>query len=361
MSNQAFLRLFLLSQLLSSVSACGSDPAPKEATDESEEPSRPRKDGGSTGSTGKVDSGRPPATKDEPDEQDEPDEPNDEADDEQDPPDDREDPPTMDAGAGATKDAEAPSEPQADAAQLEPFSFFVTSLKAMRQLSKSQDGFGGDLRFGETGEGAGLRGADKICETIAEMSMPGSKVKSWRAFLSTTKGGADGGPVHAKDRIGEGPWYDRLGRLVAKNKTDLIQPRPAGADATIKNDLPNEDGVPNHNPDNTGEVDNHDILTGTNDKGELYKNDVRATCDDWTKSEADAADAPRVGHSWPRMGGFGGGGGGPRGLENWMSALDEAGCGPSVGLIEMGPPRESDPTVGSGGGYGGIYCFALTP
>jgi hypothetical protein len=32
-----------------------------------------------------------------------------------------------------------------------------------------------------------------------------------------------------------------------------------------------------------------------------------------------------------------------------------------VSLIEMGPPILSNPTVGSGGGYGGFYCFALTP
>jgi len=44
-----------------------------------------------------------------------------------------------------------------------------------------------------------------------------------------------------------------------------------------------------------------------------------------------------------------------------MSALDEAGCAPGVNLVEMGPPNPNIPTVGSGGGYGGFYCFALTP
>jgi hypothetical protein len=276
---------------------------------------------------------------------------------------------------------------------LERFSFFVTSLRAMQELSGSQDGFGGDLSFGETGEGAGLRGADKICTTIAERSMPGSGQKQWRAFLSTVAGGPDGGPVHAIDRVGEGPWYDRLGRLLSVTKADLIETRPASADAVIKNDFPNEDGVPNHNPDGTGEVDNHDFLTGTDAMGQLFADDPRVTCNDWTKSEPDANDAPRVGHSWPRMGGgpgFGAGGaggfpppnfgdggpgfggpppnfgdGGPGMGEfdpaNWMSSLNEAGCGPGVHLVEMGPPREETPTVGSGGGYGGIYCFALSP
>jgi hypothetical protein len=273
-----------------------------------------------------------------------------------------------DAGQGSAGDAgEGGGSDAGPALNLEKFSFFVTSLKAMQELSKSQQGFGGDLRFGETGENAGLRGADKICSTIAEKSMPGSGAKVWRAFLSTVAGGMGGGPVHAVDRIGAGPWYDRNGKLVGMSKTDLIQVRPAMADPTIKNDLPNEDGVPNHDPDGTGQVDNHDMLTGSNAMGQLYKADVKVTCNDWTKSAADRADAPRVGHSWPRMGfggfpgGGGGGGGGLSMLENWMSALDEAGCGPGVFLVEMGPPMESNPTVGSGGGYGGIYCFALQP
>jgi hypothetical protein len=53
--------------------------------------------------------------------------------------------------------------------------------------------------------------------------------------------------------------------------------------------------------------------------------------------------------------------GGPRGMDNWMSALNEAGCAAGASLIEMGPPDRNDPTVGSGGGYGAIYCFALKP
>jgi hypothetical protein len=316
-------------------------------------------------------------------------------------------------------------------AELEHFSFFVTSLAALQELSGSEDGFGGDLRYGEAD---GLTGADKLCTQIAERSMPGSGTKGWRAFLSTTTGGANGGPVHAKDRIGQGPWYDRLGRVVALDLQKLLQTRPEGADPEIAQDLPNEDGVPNHAPD--GElVDNHDMLTGTNEKGELFTSDgdaLAATCNDWTSAEPSGA--PRVGHPWPTGagGGFGGTGGFPGGgalppmgfdggapegflpigfdggvppgapigfdggappggffgggpgaipadgglpalpgdsftgggigsTDNWMSALTEAGCAPGVFLVEMGPPNASNPTVGSGGGYGGFYCFALQP
>jgi hypothetical protein len=173
--------------------------------------------------------------------------------------------------------------------------------------------------------------------------------------LSATAGGAGGGPVHAIDRVGEGPWYDRVGRLVANNKGDLTQVRPASADATIKNDLPNEEGVPNHAPDGM-QVDNHHVLTGSNDRGQLYMNSPRATCNDWTKSQPDTADAPRVGLSWPRRGGPGG-----ASASHWLSAMDESGCGKGITITDMGGPNPNNPTVGSGGGYGAIYCFALKP
>jgi hypothetical protein len=225
----------------------------------------------------------------------------------------------------------------------------------MTELAPTDAGFGGDFSYGETGPGAGLRGADKICAAVAELSMPGNN-KAWRAFLSATAG-EDGEPVNAIDRIGEGPWYDRLGRLVAENLEGLKNARPTGGDSTIANDLPNEFGVPNHQPDpNQGEVDNHDTLTGSDENGELLSTDPGATCNDWTSSVGNTG-APRVGHSWPRSGG----GGGPGGLQSWTSTHNAGGCAPGVKIEEGGGPEPGDLTVGAGGGYGGIYCFALTP
>jgi hypothetical protein len=264
----------------------------------------------------------------------------------------------FDAGAGwdswsPTVDAGLDTATTTPVENLEPFSFFVTSLEAMQRLSGSQDGFGGDLRYGQAD---GLSGADRICTEIAEYSMPGAGQKGWRAFLSTTAGGPDGGPVHAIDRIGQGPWYDRLGRVVALDLSALLNTRPEGADPDIVDDLPNEYGVPNHAPDpGEGEVDNHDILTGTGDDGRLYGG-AESTCSDWTSSVASAGE-PRCGHCWPREGGRGGGGE----MAHWISALDEAGCAAGVNLLETGGPDPRNPTVGSGGGYGGIYCFALSP
>jgi hypothetical protein len=246
----------------------------------------------------------------------------------------------------------------------------MTSLEAMRLLSGSQNGFGGDLRFGQAN---GLAGADKICSTIAESAMPGAGSKTWHAFLSVI------GPpaVNAIDRVGEGPWYDRMGRMLAANKADLMQQRPRGADPAISNDMPNENGIPNHNPDGTGNVDNHDVLTGTGPMGMLYSTKAGNTCADWTSSAAvDPATlgggTGTGGASGGGTGGRGGGGlygngpwcghswGAPSGM-NWMSALAEGGCGAGINLMEMGGPMQGVYTVGTGGGYGAIYCFALQP
>jgi hypothetical protein len=224
------------------------------------------------------------------------------------------------------------------------FSFFLTSLEAMRRLSKSQNGFGGDLRYGQAD---GLTGADKICTDIADFVVPGAGAKQWRAFLSTVAG-----PVHAIDRIGNGPWYDRLERLVAMTKADLLQPRPRGASAAIINDLPNEYGVPNHRPDPAvPEVDNHHVLTGSDEMGRLYTAaGPDSTCKSWTSAAHDSTSRPRIGFSWPEANRI-----------NWLSGQDEGGCGAGVNVVQTGGSDPNNPIVGSGGGYGAIYCFALMP
>jgi hypothetical protein len=234
----------------------------------------------------------------------------------------------------------------------EKFSFFVTSMASMLELAKVRDpneeeGFGGDLTYGEVGPGAGLRGADKICAVIAEKSMPGNN-KRWRAFLSVTAG-EDGQPVNAIERIGQGPWYDRTGRVMAMNIDGLLDNRP---DGEVGNDLPNEFGVPNQQPDpNQDPVDNHDTLTGSNQEGELNSTNMGETCNDWT-SKVGETGVPVVGHSWPRNGNED---------QNWINEHDTGGCAPGVNIFGQGGPPPGVLTVGAGGGYGGIYCFALDP
>lgn len=254
-----------------------------------------------------------------------------------------------------------------DTVNLPKFSFFLTSYEALVKLSKSEKGFGGDLRFGKTGQGAGILGADSICECIAEMSMPGSKIKKWRAFLSATKG-VDGKEVNAIERIGQGPWYDKIGRLVANNIDELLNDRPEKAHSAIKNDLPNENGVPNHQPDPTKPpVDNHLTVTGSGSDGKLYTGgggfgggfggggtSTDWTCNDWTSTTANST--PRAGISWPRSGMMG------MGMQNWISVWDLPGCEAGIDLDEStGAGLPGVKTIGSGGGYGGFYCFALNP
>jgi hypothetical protein len=229
---------------------------------------------------------------------------------------------------------------------LAQFSFFVVSKEAVVALSGSQDGFGGDLRFGQS---TGLAGADKICASAAEMGLVGAGAKSWRAFLSASTGGPGGGATNAKDRVGSGPWHDASGRLVASTLDQLLMNRPGDADAAIKNDLPNETGLPNHMdgaPGCTGSTcpDNHQILTGSGADGALYTATTPvtdATCDDWTSKAASGH--PRMGHSWPRQGSG----------TNWISDEDGAGCAPCTSATP------STACVGATGSYGGFYCFAL--
>lgn len=233
------------------------------------------------------------------------------------------------------------------------FSFFVVSMNALwtrsgHAIDDWTGGLGGDL--------GGIEGADEMCQLIGQATGHGHK--TWRAFLSVTRG-PDGQPIHAIDRIGEGPWYDANGRLVSEDLAGLLAgDRPRGDAATI-NDLPDECGVPL-----SALGDSHDTLTGSNQQGRLASDNPEHTCNNWTSSSDDvgvnAGGRPRpgevrgvmIGHSWPR----GGAGGGGRGGANWMSDHATRGCGKGANLLQDGPG--SGTCVGCAGGYGQWYCFS---
>ena len=256
--------------------------------------------------------------------------------------------PGTDAGRDGGADAAVDTPPTTTDGGSSQFSFFVVSMKALQTLSGSVDGFGGDLRFGQAD---GLAGADEICRQAAEMGMTGAGSKQWRAFLSVTKG-PNGTAVNARDRIGTGPWYDRSGRVLAANLTDLFAgARPKG-DPAIINDMPNERGEPNHyvgaggyNPSMA--VDNHDTITASDAMGNLRAaGGLADTCNDWTSTMVTAK--PYVGHSWPRST--------SSGLQ-WASDHTAPGCVPGVDRTLGGTGTGS--CIGCSGGYGGFYCFAL--
>jgi hypothetical protein len=246
------------------------------------------------------------------------------------------DPGQPDAGQVTPPDAGQVTPPDAPSGDLQKFSFFYTSLDAMRRLSGSANGFGGDLRFGTSD---GLTGADKICQTIAgDVGFGG---KTWRAFLSAVAG-PGGQPVNAIDRVGNGPWYDRSGRLVSQDRAGLVSgDRPAG-DAQVVADLPDETGQGTRRLGDT-----HDVITGSNRQGQVRSpGNPSSTCQDWTSTTATGQ--IQVGHSWPAGSG-----------RNWIEAHSERSCAPGVNLVQNGPGTQN--SIGSGGGWGGFYCFALTP
>ena len=122
-------------------------------------------------------------------------------------------------------------------AQQAETTFFITSAGS---------GKGGDL--------GGIAGADQHCQHLAQAA--GISGKTWRAYLSTQGAGA----VNARDRIGQGPWQNAKGVVVAKSVAELhgqnnITKQTA---LTEKGDVVNGRGdTPNM----------HDILTGSQPDG----------------------------------------------------------------------------------------------
>src|ERR1700687_1866642 len=96
--------------------------------------------------------------------------------------------------------AQQPAAPQGRGAQAppQPMSFFVTSV-----------GKGDGANLG------GVAGADAYCQTLPTTAGRGGA--TWHAYLSTQGAGA----VNARDRIGNGPWYNARGGRVAQNVGEL--------------------------------------------------------------------------------------------------------------------------------------------
>ena len=200
----------------------------------------------------------------------------------------------------------------------------------------------------------GLAGADNICTMLAKRSNPGDK-KVWRAFLSASaNAGLNGMPVNAIDRVGKGPWYNFKGILLAKDIPSLIpsdaanQGRPKGGDPALAVMFTDENG---DNVRPSASVDNHDILTGSDKVGRFSAGEGSkpgyGTCNDWTSVDTKLA-APMIGHSWPRSDSSG---------RHWVSEHTAGGCGRGIDYVLK--PSNNTQTVGSGGGYGGFYCFAV--
>lgn len=147
-------------------------------------------------------------------------------------------------------------------------SFFVTS---------AGPGNGADL--------GGLAGADAHCQSLAEAAGAGGR--TWRAYLSTQgKTLTDADVVHARDRIGSGPWVNAKGEVIASDVAALH----AGGAMLGKAHLIDEKGNP---VNGRGEKPNrHDILTGSRPDGTAFPPSPPfgdTTCGNWTKSGEDGS------------------------------------------------------------------------
>jgi hypothetical protein len=124
-------------------------------------------------------------------------------------------------------------------------SFFVTSSKST------------------TGNLGGLRGADSICQNLATAAGVGSK--TWRAYLSVERDADNANrPTDARSRIGNGPWFNAKGVMVASNLTELHTRK---GDSTVFVD---ERGQPiNGQWSGSPAPVEHDIMTGSAADGTL--------------------------------------------------------------------------------------------
>jgi len=211
------------------------------------------------------------------------------------------------------------------------------ALAGCATAQSPQPATGKDMTFFLTsvnpGKGAdlgGLEGADQHCQSLGKAAGAGNR--NWRAYLST-QGTTLNDPkvVHARDRIGAGPWYNAKGVMIAKSVDDL---HSANNNLTKETAL-DEKGQPVNG--RTEKPNKHDILTGSRPDGTAFPGTYfDMTCGNWTKGGTEGSAmighfdrAGPIDHAW---------------ATSWNSSHPTRGCHPE-GLV-------------STGGAGLLYCFA---
>ncbi len=192
----------------------------------------------------------------------------------------------------------------AEAAFAQDMTFFITS---------EGPGNGGDL--------GGVQGADGHCQALAEAAGAGDK--TWVAYLGTERQGGRG--VDARSRVGDGPWHNAAGELIAEDIDELhLGPN------ILRSTALDEDG--NRVLGRGDRTNRHDILTGAMADGTAFFPDADDhTCNNWTSSGEGSA---MVGH-FDRQGG---------GNTSWNAAHQSRSC--------------SQADLRATGGDGLLYCFA---
>ena len=93
--------------------------------------------------------------------------------------------------------------------------------------------------------------------------------------------------MHARDRIGRGPWVNAKGVTIAKDVTELH-----GTNQLTKQTALSEKGEVINGRGDT--PNRHDVLTGSQPDGRAFAAGEDRTCGNWTKSDKGSA---MVGHS----------------------------------------------------------------
>jgi hypothetical protein len=189
--------------------------------------------------------------------------------------------------------------------------FFVTS---------SGSGKGADL--------GGLAGADRRCQDLADSVGAGGK--TWHAYLSATG-------VNARDRIGEGPWQNAKGAVVATSVDNLH-----GANNLNKQTALNEKGDVVNGRGDTPNM--HDMLTGSTPDGRAIQGSDDTTCRNWTTSGVGAA---MLGHH------------DRQGLKDDEVSRSWNSSHLSRATKDGSSPGCSQPALQGTGGNGLFYCFAV--
>jgi hypothetical protein len=156
--------------------------------------------------------------------------------------------------------------------------------------------------------------------------------QDWRAYLSAqASGGAQA--INARDRIGNGPWKNFKGEVVAQNVNELHgDTNKLGLQSSLTERGTMIPGV-GYSPNR------HDVLTGSQADGRAFPAGEDRTCRNWTSSTQGAA---MVGHI------------DRKGLRDDVASRSWNSSHPSRG--SDGGCSQAD--LRSTGGDGLIYCFA---
>ena len=197
-----------------------------------------------------------------------------------------------------------------------PMTFFVTS----------------ETHSGNLG---GLAGADASCQRLAVAAGAGGH--TWRAYLST-HGTPTQPAVNARDRIGDGPWHNAKGVLIAASVADLHGDIQRDSNLIYRETALTEKGeLVNGRVRPEGTSNEYDMLTGSDSHGRAFPPGTASqgqnlTCNNWTYDGSDGS--AMIGHhdrlsSWNT---------------SWNSSHSTNGC--------------SLEDFNSTGGGGRFYCFA---